>query len=105
MKNSIRKRHYKHKHSLNLDNIFLHDIAFVNILLEILVGAVFGVSLCFGFVLSFFVIKGSLLVSVLLFFVIIIFALFLVFLFKCIHLSVMLKVKEIEILDKIYNKS
>ena len=105
MKNSIRKRRYKPKSSSKLDSIFLHNITFVTTLAEILIGAVLGIALCFGFVLSFFVIKGSILVSTLLFCVIMILALFLVFLFKYIYLSAMLKMREIEILDKIYHKS
>lgn len=98
MKNSIRKRRYKRKTDEVTDSVLLHNLSSIGIFVEILIGAVLGVSICFGFVLSFLVIKGSILFSTALFMLILIFAVFFVLLFKYVFLSVMLKVKEIELL-------
>lgn len=105
MKNSIRKRYFKPKSSIKSDSVLLYNISFITTLTEILIGAILGIALCLGFIFSFFILKGSILVSVVLFCVIIIIAVFLVFLFKYVFLSVILKTKEIEILEKIYLKT
>lgn len=104
MKNSIRKRYYKPKSFTKSDNALLYNISFITTLSEILVGAILGIALCLGFIFSFFILKGSILVSTALFCVIMVLAIFLVFLFKYVLLSVILKSKEIEILEKIYLK-
>ena len=105
MKNSIRKRYYKPKSSIKSDSVLLYNISFIATLLEILIGAILGIALCFGFIFSFFMLKGSLLVSIALFCVIMILAIFLVLLFKYIFLSIVLRIKEIEVLEKIYLKT
>ncbi|RAX52687.1 hypothetical protein CCY99_06860 [Helicobacter sp. 16-1353] len=105
MRNSIRKRRYKPKSVLNSNKVFLYNFAFISVIVEILIGAVLGIALCCGFVISFIVFKGNLLLSVGIFCVILIIAVFLVLLFRYIFLSVLLKTKEIEILEKILIKS
>lgn len=106
MKNSIRKRRYQPKSKIDSsNNTFLYNFAFMSVLTEILIGAVLGASICCGFIFSYIIMKGNIFVSTVIFFIIILFALFLVLLFKYIFIMVLLKIKEIDILEKLLRKS
>ncbi|RDU63966.1 hypothetical protein [Helicobacter sp. MIT 14-3879] len=115
MKNLIKKNNlfkqntYKNKVSAKEANdlqkdSFLYNSAFISIFIEILVGAVLGVSICFGFIFSFFILRGSLIISLGIFFIILIFAIFLVLFLKYMYFLVSLKVKEVKLLEDINKK-
>lgn len=101
MRNSIKKRRFKPVSALKSDTSFLYNFSSIAIYAEVLIGAVLGVALCFGFVFSFFLLGGSIFVSLGIFFSILIIAVFFVFLFKYVFIATALKVKEIEILERI----
>lgn len=103
MKNSIRNRKYKPQSELKTTS-FLYNFSSMGIIVEILIGAVLGIAICCGFIFSFIILRGNLFISLGIFLIILILALFLVFLFKYAFMIVMLKVKEIEILEKILHK-
>lgn len=104
MKNSIRKKRYTPKSALNSNKVFLYNFPFIGFVAEILIGAVLGVALSCGFIISFIFIKGNIFISIGVFFVILILAIFFVFLFKYVFLSVLLKTKEIDILERMLVK-
>lgn len=82
---------------------FFYNFNQMGILIEILIGAILGLSICFGFVFCFFIFGGNIFISFGFFLVIIIVAIFLVLLLKYMFLLVMLKIKEIKLLEKIAN--
>lgn len=83
---------------------FLYNFTSMGILIEILVGALLGISLCFGFVFSFIMLRGNLVISVGIFIIILIFAIFLVLVLKYVYFIASLKAREIELLESINNK-
>lgn len=111
MKNRIKKQK---RYTNNLDSptaknlqksALLYNFASMGIFIEILIGALLGIALCFGFVLSFFIIKGSLIISLGIFFIILIFAIFLVLVLKYVYFVALLKAREIELLESIDSKA
>ncbi|MGX2982095.1 hypothetical protein [Helicobacter sp. 23-1045] len=110
MKNRIKKRRDSAKNaesSANLANLslkneaFLYNLKSIGIIIEMLIGAILGIALCFGFFFAFFVVRGSLLVSLGIFFIILIIAAFAILVLKCMFVLVGLKLREIRILEKI----
>lgn len=83
---------------------FLYNFTSMGIFIEILVGALLGISLCFGFVFSFIMLRGNLVISVGIFIIILIFAIFLVLVLKYVYFIASLKAREIELLESINNK-
>ncbi len=104
MRNSIRKRKYQCKSTNKKNDLLLYNISSIGIIVEVLIGAILGIALCYGFMIFFIVFRWNPLLSVGIFFTIIIVAIFLVLLFKYIFTSVMIKKREVEILEKILNK-
>lgn len=111
MKNRIKKqRSIVHKADNNTTKIalqksaFLYNFTSMGVFIEILIGALLGIALCFGFVLSFFILKGSLILSLGIFFIILIFAIFLVLVLKYVYFVASLKAREIELLESIDSK-
>ncbi|MGX3011893.1 hypothetical protein ACWIUD_10125 [Helicobacter sp. 23-1044] len=80
---------------------FLYNLKSIGIIIEMLIGAILGIALCFGFFFAFFVVRGSLLVSLGIFFIILIIAAFAILVLKCMFVLVGLKLREIRILEKI----
>ena len=78
-----------------------YNLSSVAIIIEVLVGAILGIALCFGFFFAFFMIRGSLLVSLGIFLIILIIATFAVLVLKYLFILVTLKLREIELLEKI----
>ena len=78
-----------------------YNLSSVAIIIEVLVGAILGIALCFGFFFAFFMIRGSLLVSLGIFLIILIIAAFAVLVLKYLFILVTLKLREIELLEKI----
>ena len=81
-----------------------YNLSSVAIIIEVLVGAILGIALCFGFFFAFFMIRGSLLVSLGIFLIILIIATFAVLVLKYLFILVTLKLHEIELLEKIARK-
>ena len=81
-----------------------YNLSSVAIIIEVLVGAILGIALCFGFFFAFFMIRGSLLVSLGIFLIILIIATFAVLVLKYMFILVTLKLREIELLEKIARK-
>lgn len=109
MKNRIRKRIYKPQTSFKKDNLFLSNFTIISKLTEILIGAVVGMGLGYGFIFSFFSLPSFLLhtnifISCGVFISILIFTLLFVLLFKYIFFSIILKVKEVEMIEKILHQ-
>lgn len=119
MKNSIRKQRYHSINKIDINNnkiadinknkdlqksAFLYNFASMGIFIEILVGALLGISLCFGFVFSFIILRGNLVISIGIFIIILIFAIFLVLVLKYVYFIASLKTREIELLETINNK-
>lgn len=103
MKNRIKKTRYKPKSITNQNN-FLYNFSSIGIFIEILIGAILGIAICFGFVFSFFVLRGNLFISTGIFLIIMILAVFFVMIFKYMFILITLKIKEIDILDRIAKK-
>lgn len=112
MKNLIRKRR-KTQDSANLSSVikskddkfgFLYNLTSVAIIIEVLVGAILGITLCFGFFFAFFVLRGSLVVSFGIFLIILIIATFFVLALKYMFVLILLKLREIGLLEKIARK-
>lgn len=82
----------------------LYNLKAIAIIIEVLIGAILGVALCFGFFFSFFILRGNLIVSFGVFFIILIFAAFGVLMLKYLFLLVSLKLREIELLEQILKK-
>lgn len=110
MKNLIRKRHSLsrtncHKSDCNEDkSSFLYNTQSVSVIVEVLIGAILGVALCFGFFFAFFILRGSLIVSLGIFFIILICALFAVLILKYMLVLVTLKIKEMALLKAIASR-
>ena len=81
-----------------------YNLSSIAIIIEVLVGAILGIALCFGFFFAFFMLRGSLLVSLGIFLIILIIATFAVLVLKYIFVLVTLKLREIELLEKITRK-
>lgn len=107
MKNRIKKRRENvdlpiGANLLKTDkNNFWYNLSSVSVIIEVLVGAILGIALCFGFFFAFFVVRGSVLVSFGIFLIILIFATFFVLVLKYMFILVMLKVREIGLLEKL----
>lgn len=81
-----------------------YNLSSIAIIIEVLVGAILGIALCFGFFFAFFMLRGSLLVSLGIFLIILIIATFAVLVLKYMFVLVTLKLREIELLEKIARK-
>lgn len=103
MKNLIRKRRDSAlKHNCDSKNAsFLYNVQSVSIIVEVLIGAILGVALCFGFFFAFFVLRGNLIISLGVFFIILILALFAILILKYMLVLVTLKIKEMKLLENI----
>lgn len=102
MKNRIKKRR-ENADSLNLPdkNNFWYNLSSVAIIIEVLVGAILGIALCFGFFFAFFVLRVSPIVSFGIFLIILIFAAFFVLVLKYMFILVILKIRELGLLERI----
>ena len=83
---------------------FLYNLKSVSVIVEVLVGAVLGIALCFGFFFAFFVMRGSLIVSLGIFFIILIFAVLFVLALKYMLILVAMKMREIGLLEQILRR-
>lgn len=107
MKNLIRKRHLPRTSDCSKGDCgedkssFLYNTQSVSVIVEVLIGAILGVALCFGFFFAFFILRGSLIVSLGIFFIILICALFAVLILKYLFLLATLKMREIKLLEQI----
>ena len=81
-----------------------YNLSSMAIIIEVLVGAILGIALCFGFFFAFFMLRGSLLISLGIFLIILIIAAFAVLVLKYMFILVTLKLREIELLEKIAGK-
>lgn len=82
-------------------NNFWYNLSSVAIIIEVLVGAILGIALCFGFFFAFFVVRVSFIVSFGIFLIILIFATFFVLVLKYMFILVMLKIREVGLLERI----
>ena len=85
-------------------SIFLYNLKSIAVIIEVLVGAILGIALCFGFFFAFFVVRGSLIFSLGAFLLILIIAAFFVLVLKYMFVLIFLKLREIELLEKIARK-
>lgn len=108
MKNRIKKRRENLNSPILSEKLpktnqssFWYNLASVAIIIEVLVGAILGIALCFGFFFAFFVVRVNLLVSFGIFLIILIFAAFFVLILKYMFILVILKIREIGFLERI----
>ena len=107
MKNRIKKRRENVDSPIGANlpktdkSNFWYNLSSVAVIIEVLVGAILGIALCFGFFFAFFVVRGSVLISFGIFLIILIFAAFFVLVLKYMFILVMLKIREIGILERI----
>lgn len=83
------------------NSALLYNIKSISIIIEILVGAILGIALCLGFFFAFFVVRGSLIFSLGIFFIILIIAAFFVLILKYLFIAVTLKMREIGLLEQV----
>lgn len=79
----------------------LYNLKSISIIIEVLVGAILGIALCFGFFFAFFILRGSLVLSLGIFFIILIIAAFFVLMLKYLFVFTALKMREVGLLEKI----
>lgn len=82
----------------------LYNLKSISIIIEVLVGAILGIALCFGFFFTFFILRESLVLSLGIFFIILIIATFFVLMLKYLFVFTTLKMREIGLLEKIIKK-
>lgn len=106
MKNKIRHSSNKNRFEwIGVDSkLEQYNFSFISILSEILIGSVVGIAICLGLIFSFFIVRGSLFLSVFYFVIILVITAFFVLLLKYVFLSVCLKKNEVELLKKFLNK-
>lgn len=103
MKNKIRKARFKNIDKSS-DSHLLYNFSFIVVLSEILVGCIIGISIFLGYIFSFIVFKGDIFASLCIFIIILIISLFFILLFKYFILSIILKKKEVYMLEGFLNE-